>query len=339
MSKDRAITAGNMLLIAAAAVIVIAGLKYAAPVLVPFLLSIFIAVLLLPVVRWLVNHRVPEALALVLIMVVFILFAVMLASFLGSTVNAFYQDLPIYEEKLQHLMVHSIAWLNTQGIEISESIVRDSINPSRIMGTVASVFNGLSGALTSTFLIVFTVIFILLEASGFAGKVKRAFGETTQALQHFERIAQTVQEYLVLKTFISLATGLLVWLCLLILDVPYSSLWGLAAFLLNYIPNIGSIIAAVPALLVSLITQDILTATLVATMYIIVNTVIGNMIEPRVMGRSLGLSSLVVFMSLVFWGWLWGPIGMILSIPLTMSLKIALETNVSTRWLSVLLDR
>lgn len=330
--------ASNILVTAAAAVIVIAGLKSAAAMLVPFLLAIFIAVLSAPLMHWLTRHRVPDVIAVLLLVVGFLLIGTMLASFVGSTLNAFYKDMPFYEQKLQTLITTGVTWLRSMGVEVADNIIREYVNPGVVMRTVAKVFNGLGGVLTNTFLILFTVVFILLEASGFPNKVKKAFGEETQAFDHFERFSQSVQQYLMIKTLVSLGTGVSVSLLLVIIGVDYWALWGVVAFLLNYIPNIGSIIAAVPAVLIALIQLGPAAAALTAAVYVGVNTLFGNVVEPRLMGRSLGLSTLVVFLSLVFWGWILGPVGMLLSIPLTMVVKIALETRPQSRWIATLLD-
>jgi len=142
---------------------------------------------------------------------------------------------------------------------------------------------------------------------------------------------------MVIKTLISLATGILIAFWLFILGVDYPILWGFLAFLLNYIPNIGSIVAAIPAVVLAIIQLGFGSAVLVAAGYIVVNFVIGNVIEPRLMGRKLRLSTLVVFLSLIFWGGLLGLVGAILSVPLTMALKFAFESSESTRWIAVLL--
>jgi predicted PurR-regulated permease PerM len=140
-----------------------------------------------------------------------------------------------------------------------------------------------------------------------------------------------------IKSVTSLMTALVVWAWLSILGVDFASLWALMAFLLNFVPTIGSILAAVPAVLLALVQIDLQTALMVALGYVAVNMVIGNIVEPRVMGRGLGLSTLVVFVSLVFWGWVLGSVGMFLSVPLTMTLKIALDANPETRPIAVLL--
>ncbi|HPP81444.1 MAG TPA: AI-2E family transporter, partial [Deltaproteobacteria bacterium] len=147
-----------------------------------------------------------------------------------------------------------------------------------------------------------------------------------------------VGRYVAIKTLISIATGLSIMLWLTAIGVDYAVLWGLIAFLMHYIPNIGSLVAAIPAILFSVVDAGTTTAILAAAGYAIVNLVFGNIVEPIFMGRGLSLSTLVVFLSLIFWGWVLGPIGMLLSAPLTMVFKIAFDSFPSTKWISVLLD-
>lgn len=329
----------NILVIGAAAVVVIAGLKAAEPILIPTLLAVFIAILTIPLVRLMVRYRVPEGLAVAIVLLFLLGLVVLLASFIGSTVNAFYKDIPLYEDRFNQLSHTYIEWLRAKGFHVSNEIVRQYINPGQIMRMVAGALNSLRGMLTSTLLILLIIMFILLESSGFPEKLKRAFGNTTRALEHFRTISHSVQFYLRLKTIISLVTALLVWIVLRYFDVPYASLWAVTAFLFNFIPTIGSIVAAIPPMLIALIMIDPITAISVGVFYIAINTILGSVIEPRLMGNSLGISPLVVFLSLVFWGWVWGPIGMILSVPLTMVLKIALGVNSNSRWLATLLGR
>ena len=134
-----------------------------------------------------------------------------------------------------------------------------------------------------------------------------------------------------------MAPGVAVWLWLWLLGVDYPILWSLLAFLLNYVPNIGSIIAAVPAVLLALVQLGPGSALWAAAGYLATNVVFGNILEPRFMGRGVGLSPLVVFLSLIFWGWVLGPVGMFLSVPLTITAKIALAASDDTRWAAVLL--
>jgi predicted PurR-regulated permease PerM len=191
--------------------------------------------------------------------------------------------------------------------------------------------------LTNAFLILITVVFILLEASGFPAKLRTALRNPDESIGHFQKITENVKHYLALKTLLSLGTGFCVTMLLLFLGVDFAILWGIVAFLMNYIPNIGSILASVPAILLAFVQFGPGKAAIVAVGYLAINMLFGPVMEPRVMGHGLGLSTLVVFMSLVFWGWVLGPVGMLLSVVLTMIVKIALESRNDTRWLGVLL--
>lgn len=337
MNYKKTVAANNVIVSFAAFVVVIAGMKASTEILVPFLLAVFIAVLCTPLMVWLKARKVPSWVAVLLVVVMFFLLAATFGTVIGTSLSAFYQDLPEYEQKLQLQSQASVQWLRGIGFEIDQAILSDYVDPGAAMKMVAQVFSGLGGVLTNTFLILFSVVFILVEASDFPDKVKRALGNQTTALESFQRFSDSVQRYLLIKTLISIGTGIFAGVALAMIGVDYAILWGLIAFLLNYIPNIGSILAAIPPMLIAMIQLGPMSSLLVAGVYMTINTVFGNVIEPKFMGRSLGLSTLVVFVSLVFWGWVFGPVGMLLSIPLTMVVKIALEGSKQHRWMSVLL--
>ena len=191
-------------------------------------------------------------------------------------------------------------------------------------------------AFSSLLIIALIVVFMLFEAATFRYKVRIAF-TGADAEERFSRVMHEIQHYIGIKTLVSVATGLLIGVWVGVLGVDFAIFWGLVAFVLNFIPNLGSIIAAVPTTLLAMVQIGVGRGLLVALGYLVVNMVIGNFIEPHLMGRRLGLSTLVVVLSLVFWGWVWGPIGMLLSVPLTMVVKIMLENTEEFRWVAVLL--
>lgn len=328
----------RFLLGAACFVVLVAGMKTAAELLVPFLLSGFIAILCAPALLWLESRRVPTALAVTLVVLVVILGIGGISSVVAASLKSFAAQVPLYQARLQNETAGIMTWLAGYGIEMSQDIVREQINPGRVMVLVRSVLTGLGGTLADSFLIFLTVLFILFEASSFPAKMRRAMGEQHSALSTFDKFNQSVMRYLIIKTLVSLGTGLFIGVWLAVQGVDYAVLWALLAFLLNFIPNIGSIIAAVPAVMLAFVQFGIGGAGVTALGYLIVNVVAGNIIEPRYMGQGLGLSTLVVFLSLIFWGWVLGPVGMLLSIPLTMIVKLALENNPETHWIAVLLD-
>ncbi|MCW8858598.1 MAG: AI-2E family transporter, partial [Deltaproteobacteria bacterium] len=256
----------------------------------------------------------------------------------GTSVNDFTNQLPLYQEKLRSQTLILFDWLESLGVRLSKQVLLEHFDPGIIMQSAASMLATAGGVLTNSFLILLTVIFILLEAAGMPHKLRAAFSDADSSLASFEKFTTGVRQYLAIKTLVSLATGVIVSIGLLLLGLDYALLWGMIAFLLNYVPNIGSIIAAVPAILLAVIQLGPLYSLVVAALYLITNVVMGNVVEPRLLGQKLGLSALVVFLSLVFWGWILGPVGMLLSVPLTMIVKIALEVNDSTRWLAILLS-
>ena len=206
------------------------------------------------------------------------------------------------------------------------------------MGFIGVTFNHVLGTLTNIFLILMMVIFLLLELSTFAYKFSILSTDPDQTRSHMKEISGTINRYFQIKTLTSILTALPIILVLSIMGIDFPVLWGIVAFFLNFVPNIGSIIAAVPVILQALIQFGVIAAGQVVILYLLMNNVVGNFLEPKLMGQSLGLSTLVVFLSLVFWGWLLGPVGMFLSVPLTMTIKIITENNEKTRWISIMLS-
>ena len=326
----------QILISIAAFVIVVAGMRAAEPILVPFLLSVFIAIISAPLLFWLQKKGIPTPFALLIVIAGVVGIIIGMIALIGTSIDDFTRSLPAYKTRLGELSAGFLAWLAGIGIVIPAEQLGDSFDPGKLMDLVAGGLSRLGGLLKNTFLILITVIFILLEGSTFPNKLRLAFGPGAH-FEHFDNFRVTVNRYLAIKTISSLVTGLVIAAWLAILGVDFPLLWGLLAFLLNYIPTIGSIIAAVPAVLLALVQLGPGSALLTGIGFLVINLLIGTAIEPRFMGRSLGLSTLVVFLSLVFWGWVLGPVGMLLSVLLTVTLKIALDSYEETRWIAVML--
>jgi predicted PurR-regulated permease PerM len=329
--------ASQILIITAALVIVIAGMGAARVILVPFLLAAFIAIISASPLFWLQRKGLSKWLALLIVILGVLFIGLLVAGLVGSSVKEFSRNLPVYDEKLKQQTTLIMGWLEKYDVDFSGLALTKIFNPGAAMKLVATLLSSLGSVLTNSFLILMTVIFMLLEASSFPAKLSTALGSPESSLARFDNFINNVKRYMAIKTLVSLATGILIAIWLTIIGVDYPLLWGLLAFALNYIPNIGSIIAAVPAVLLAIIQLGFIRAGAVAAGYVVVNLLMGNVIEPRFMGRGLGLSTLVVFLSLLFWGWLLGPVGMLLSVPLTITAKIALESKDETRWMAVLL--
>lgn len=321
------------LIIAAATVIVIAGMQQAAPVLVPFLLSVFIAIMCLPPIKFMQDKGLPFSVALFVVIVGVVIVGLLLGWLVGSSIDAFEQNLPEYRARISAQWLQVIALLQTVGIEIPQQFASESFDPGSAMNLVARLLKGFGSVLANSFLILLTVIFILTEAATFNRKLEDIGWKHDISDEFVSRL----RLYMSIKTSMSVLTGTLVWLLCWALGVDFAPLWGVIAFMFNYVPNIGSIIAAVPAVLLALVQLDPMSAAMLAAGYIVINVVVGSIMEPRFMGNGLGLSTLVVFLSLVVWGWILGPVGMLLSVPLTVSVKLALDANEETRWAGRLL--
>jgi len=306
--------------------------------LVPFLLAVFLALITVRPTLWLQQHRVPSIIAALTVVMAIMLVLALVWTIVGASIAEFTAQLQTYQARLDAL-VDRILRLAVEHMSVDETVesLGDLVDPGWAMGLAANLFNALRDVLTNTFLILFTLVFILLEASSMQIKIRAAFGRRAETFDSARSFLRNLGRYLGIKTVISVVTGVLAgWVCWLV-GIDFALLWGMLAFLLNYIPTIGSIIAAVPAVLLALVQFGIPEATTTAIGYLIINVTFGNFLEPRLMGYGVGIAPLAVFAGLVFWGWVFGPVGVLLSVPLTMTLKLALESDDRTRWIAILL--
>lgn len=327
----------NSLVNLAAFVVVVAGMKAAAVLIVPFLVAVFLTVICLPILLWLENRGLPEPLSLLLVLLLIIGAWTLLVVLLGTTLGDFTQNIPQYQDRLRQIVGEVWQWLKGLGVVIDRAMLEDIFDPGRLMRLLAGALNSLGALLKNVFVILLMFTFLILEAASIPAKILAIRTGREDALDAYEAIISGINKYLAIKSTMSFITGALIYVLLSVQGVDFPILWGLLAFLLNFIPNIGSLIAAILPVLLALIQFGAGQALITATGFLAVNTVIGSIIEPRVMGQRVGLSTLVVFLSLIFWGWVLGPVGMLLSVPLTMAIKIALAENRSTKGISILL--
>jgi AI-2 transport protein TqsA len=330
-------TESSPLVKVAALVIIFAGVIYAKSIITTFLLALFISIICEQPISWLEKKRVPRWLALLFVIfgMIFLFFAFGLL--IGGTLSSFTSNLSKYESTLTTLSNSFIQYLNEKGLKIPQDQLFNLIQPAKILEFTAMALNKLFNMMGNTFLIFLIIIFTLTEFRSFSIKTKAILIGSDKSGSYFSTILQNIRHYLGIKTLICLSTSLLVYIALLIIGVDYPLLWALIAGLMNYIPNIGSIIAAFPAVLFALVQLGLNGAVWTLVSFMVINNVLGNFIEPRIMGKGLGLSTLVVFLSLLFWGFILGPVGMFLSVPLTMTIKIILEQNEKTKWFAILL--
>jgi len=319
---------------AASVIVIIAGLRAGVTLLIPILLAGFLAAVLHPFVSWLQRWKVPRWAGVILTIVL------ILAAFTGpglviqDAAQQFAAAAPQYRADFQRNVGPVLQRLEVLGY--SEVDLRTVFDPGAALDLVRSLSAGVAGLLGNAFVILITTAFMLLEAGQFRERLA-ALGLEAGHIAGLDEALIDVQHYLRLKTVISLATGVLIGVWLLVLGVEYPMLWALLAFLLNFIPNFGSLLAALPPAFLVLI-QDGPGGLFVLVIlgYVAVNLIVGSILEPRIMGSSLGLSPVVVLLSLLFWGWVWGGVGLLLAVPLTMVARRLLEHS-EARWLASVL--
>ncbi len=330
----------------AALTVIAAGLKAAAGLIAPLLVAVFLALISAPALVWLHRHRVPYAAGMILILAAMSLALWQLFLLLESTARAIVARAPDYQARwggflalaLDWLKAHahllSLEWLEQARQNLSEWLLAFFTQGARTLA--ASM-----GQLTANFTLVLLAYgFLLLEVPALPQRIAAAFPRNRRLHVRLRRFVRLVNHYLVIKTSVSALTGLAVWALLAWRGVDFAAFFAVLAGLLNFIPTIGSILAAVPAVLLALLQLGPGEALIVTAGYLAINVVLGNVVEPRWMGNAFGLSPFVVLLSLLVWGWVLGAVGAFLSVPLTMVAKLALESQKSTRpWAVLMGDR
>ena len=328
----------NALMTMAAFIIVIAGAKAAQAIVAPFLLAVFIAVISAPLLLWLEGHGVPRILSFIVVTAGVVGVFMGIGVIIGNSMDGFLTSLPELQIKLSAFSAQALEWVQQVGIPLDISALPAGLDPANVLNTAGSFLKSTTKILSSSFLIFLMVTFMLFETVSLRAKLHILSEKSPQNLEAVELFMKNLKRYLAIKSLASVATGVIIGVALSFLGIKYALLWGMIALLMNYIPTIGSVLAAIPVVLVTLAEGDWQQVLWVVAVFALVNVMIGNFIEPRFMGKGLGISTLVVLLSLLFWGWVLGSVGMFLAIPLTMSMKIALDVNPKTQWISLLIS-
>jgi AI-2 transport protein TqsA len=328
---------GSAVMKLAALIIIIAGAIFVKSIIAPCMLALFISIICAQPITWLEKKKIPKWLALIIVILGLILLFSGFSIFIGGTLASFSSNVSQYESTLKTIIISVIQYLNEHGINISQDQVSNFIQPAKILEFTAGALNEIFKMAGSTFLIFLIIFFILTELRSFPIKAKAITSVSGKSITYFSDIIQNIRHYLWIKTLFCLLTGIIVYVALLIIGIKYALLWALIAFLMEYIPNIGSLIATIPTVLFALVQEGIGGALWTLGAFIVIHNILGNFVEPRIMGKGLGLSTLVVFLSLIIWGFILGPVGMFLSVPITMTIKIIMEHNEKTRWIAILL--
>ncbi|ARR04666.1 MULTISPECIES: AI-2E family transporter [Campylobacter] len=319
-------------------IIIIGGLSLASSIVVPFLLAVFISIIVYPVLELMSKVHINRFFAFIILIGICGSGLWILGNVIATALLGFSADLPIYKAKIDIFIDNLVIYIkDNSNIDISNNIL-SFINIDKLIATTSNLIVQTGSIVTQSFLVFLLLAFILFEVQIFKDKVAYFALKNPLASDIASTFISNLKRYLAIKTISSIATGVIVWIFLILFDVPYAPLWAVLAFILNYIPTIGSIIAAIPAILVSLAVNDLSSTLWLTLIYLVLNIAIGNFIEPKFLGKELGISTLVVILSLLFWGFVFGIGGMFLAVPLTMSIKIALDANPKTKSISILLS-
>ncbi len=319
-------------------VVIIAGIKMASQVVVILFLAIFISSIFSTLLKVLQKKHIPRLFSYFIILLIVVSIGVMLAYVINISLNDFLTNLPTYEEKFKNTVLDLLHYAQDLGIQIDKAKIMGVLNFNSFFGFTTNIIGSIGTFLSKFLLVVIGVAFILAESKSFQTKLRVIFRNNAKKLEHFNLFSFNIQKYFVVKSFTSFLTGFIITIVLSLLGVDYPILWGVIAMLFNFIPVVGSIIASIPAILLTFMNLDLNTTIWVIVLYVIINVSISNILEPKLMGKELGLSPLVIFFSLIFWGYILGLVGMFLAVPITMTLKIAFDSNTSTHWLGILMS-
>ncbi len=333
-----AINLKNYFFYIASFVVIIAGVKMSSEVVVILFLAIFISSIFSSLLKILQRQHIPKILSYFFILLIVISIGFMFAYVINISLKDFLTNLPTYEEKFKSLVLNLLHLTQGYGLSIDKTKIMESLNFSSFFGVTTNIIGSISTFLSKFLLVVIGVAFILAESKSFQTKLKVIFRNNAKKLEHFNLFSYNIQKYFVVKSFTSFLTGFIITIMLSFFGVDYPILWGVIAMLFNFVPVVGSIIASFPAILLALMNLDINVTIWVTIFYIIINISISNILEPKLMGKELGLSPLIIFFSLIFWGYILGIVGMFLAVPITMTLKIAFDSNTSTHWLGILMS-
>lgn len=335
-NKKRKLIGFRVLVTIASFFVVVAGMKTAASIMLPILFAFFLAIIGTSVVQFLQRYKLPKFISITIVTLLVISVLVILCLLLIRSVNEFTIAMPRYQQRFLDLTLGYLNQLESYGIDISKEKIAESFQAGTLVTFLSSTVKGLANAVSKVVVVLIIMVFMMVEAADFRKKLNLALKRNMNIAQ-LENISIEVQRYMGIKTVTSALTGLIVYVFVSFMQVDFAILWGIVAFFMNFIPFVGSILASIPAILLALVQFDAFTATIVGIGYLIINIGISNFIEPILMGKQFGLSPLVVFLSLMIWGWIWGPVGMLLAVPLTMMLKIFLEHSRDLRWCAILM--
>ncbi|MFW6344026.1 MAG: AI-2E family transporter [Sediminispirochaetaceae bacterium] len=318
-----------------------AVLKLASSILLPLIIAVFLSFIVAPVVNFLDRSRIPRIIAILVVILIFFGVIFLIFLFLQTSVNSLIREYPKYATRFTELNM-KITEMISERFDVQVDVF-DQINwQGALRGYLVELSGSFMQFATSFVIILIFLIFLLMEKPFFKYKLARAFGDETG--KHIGRIIEHINRqigrYINLKFFVSLATGFFVWFFLQFIGVDFALVWGVLAFLLNFIPSVGSTIVLIITITMGVVQFYPDMGKIVAVFVSMTGTqvLIGNILDPKLQGRRLDLSAFLILFSLIFWGWIWGPVGMFLAVPITAIIQIVCYNIAALRPLAVLMS-
>jgi AI-2 transport protein TqsA len=322
----------RVMLALAATVVVFVGMRLAAPIFNPILFAVVLALLFSPIYAWLIRHRIPTPLALVIMLVGLSVLFLGLSLLLGVSIARFSGEIGSYTSKLSG-QLDEIQNL-TKSLGVTTADLHKALSPSALTGAIGAVLSGVADFLSDLFLILVIVLFLLAEGPAMMNRLRASTGPEHPQVARLAVFGRNVVRQLGLRAIVNLVTAAGVVVLLLVLRVDFPLMWGILAFFLSFIPWIGLPLAVAPAVVLALAEHGLTSAVLVIVGVIVINVLAENALSPMLMGRGLSISPTVLFIGFIFWAWLLGGPGAFLAAPLTIFLVLMLDTFPETRWLA-----
>jgi len=313
-------------------------MKYAADLLAPFFISVALAIVISPLLNAMQKRHIPKIISLIILITLFTIPIITLGGYIASEAHEFATNFHTMKAQFETTLGKFILHLQNMGLSVNQADITAMLAKSNVSGIVKNLASQTGTQFSNIFLILFTVAFMLMESQYLHHKIQKILSKSKIELEDGMKIITKINTYFTIKVKTSLVTALWVLAVLWFYDIPYFYMWAALAFFLNFIPVVGSIFAAIPPIILAIMDQGMMTALWVGLWYVTINMVIGNILEPRIMGKGLGLSALVIFLSMTLWGWVMGPTGMILSVPLTMAMQFLFAQYKETEWIALMLS-
>lgn len=327
----------KMLFVGASVVILIAGMGAYSAILNPIILAMFLTVIVSPIFKWLVKKGMPAAVALLIMIVAVTVLSVAFLFFLFASFKGLANSLSTYETGLNQALADLQAGLASMGVDIGSIELSDIIDPASLLQWIGGFLTTLGGLAGTALFVTLMIVFALLEVTSFKQKLTQGLGADNPVVERSTKFTRSLINYILARTLVNVFTGGAVTIMLWLMGIDYALLWGILTFFLSYVPYVGIFIATVPSVLLALAQYGVGAAILVILGVTVINVLAENLVAPKIVGKGLSMSPLLVFVSFFFWSWLMGPLGMFLAMPVTVTVYFVLDSFEETRWVALLM--